>query len=165
MQLTDEQVAWVAQDAGWRGEDLVVAVALALAVSDGDAAYGGPVAGHAGGVHVGLWGLSVLRYPGLDKFDLTDPIIAARTAWKLWHATEHRWDWCPAWSGEGYVRTLGRARAAAAAPSRTAPIGDTPYADPERSAEALGVAEVQHPRTREPLAGDLVPIDLPPHTL
>lgn len=165
MQLTDEQVAWVVLEAGWRGEDAVVAVALALATSGGDSGYAsGTVAGQPPD-RIGLWGVSVARYPGLAGFDLTDPIISARTAWKLWHVSEHTWAWCEAWTGEGYVATLGRARAAVARPSRTAPIGDTPPAVEELDAAARATAAIRDPRTREPLIGDLRPPDLPPHQL
>ncbi|HEY5985056.1 MAG TPA: hypothetical protein VIV12_01550 [Streptosporangiaceae bacterium] len=165
MQLTDEQVAWVVLRVGWRGEDATVALALALATSGGNTSYRVPASTGPESWRVGLWGISLSRYPGLAKFDLTDPIIGARAAIQLWYATGQMWDWCQAWTGQGYVPFLGRARRAVAAPSKAAPIGDTPPADIERAGAATARNMLADPRTDSPLIGGLRPIDLPPHQL
>ena len=143
MILTDQQLAQIVLDVGWQGDAAVTAVALALAASGGDAALGGPSDDDLGAWGVGLWQVSMLRYPGLAKFDLTDPLTAARSAHALWHATGHLWDWCPAWSGERHLEFEGRARAAVAAPSRVTAIGDTPPADDVRSAAATATSTLR----------------------
>ncbi len=165
MRLTDAQVAQVVLDVGWKGEDAVTAVALALAASGGDPTLGGPDGESLGQWGVGLWQLSVLRYPGVAKYDLTIPHVAARAAHALFLVTEGLWDWCPAWPGELYQEYVSRARAAVATPSRTAPIGDSPPADVERGAAATATGMIADPRQTGPLIGALPPVDLPPHRL
>ena len=162
MRLSDAQVAQVVADVGWRGEDAVIAVALALAASGGRADLGGGGPDDLGLWQVGLWQISLLRYPGVAKWDLTDPSTAGRVAYALWLSSGGLWDWCPAWSGEGYLEQVSRARAAVAAPSRTAPVGDAAPADVERAAATTATEMVADQRVRGPLVGGLPPVQVPP---
>lgn len=165
MQLTDEQVAWVVLRVGWRGDDAVVALALALATSGGNTGYGAGTAAEPASHHRGLWGIDLDRYPGVRKFDLADPMVSGVVAIQLWHATDHRWDWSQAWTGQGYVEFLGRARAAVAVPSRTAPIGDLPPVNSAREAAATAHNLITNLFEQRTLIGDPRPIDFPPHQL
>jgi len=162
MRLSDGQLAALVLEVGWRGEDAAVAVALALAASGGEPALGGPGRDDLGAWGVGLWQLSVLRYPGLSKYDLTEPIVTARAAHALWTVTGGLWDWCPTWQGEVYQEYLQRAREAMASPSRTAPVGDASPADVERSAATIATGMVADQRESGPLVGDLPPVRFPP---
>ncbi len=165
MQLTDEQAAWVVLRVGWRGDDAVVALALALATSGGNSSYGAETATEPALRRRGLWGIDLDRYPGVQKFDLADPMVTGVVAMQLWHATDRRWDWSQAWTGQGYVQYLGRARAAVAAPSKTAPIGDSPPANSAREAAATAHNLIINHAGERTVIGDPQPIDFPPHQL
>lgn len=115
-------VAGFAADAGWRGGDLVTAVAVALATSDGDDAYRdvqwpGPSVDRRG-----LFGIDVtVSFP--DYVDrLYDPRENAQRAYVLWRHHGGTFDWSPVYVAGSYVRRLTEAQGAAAAPSRSQPV-------------------------------------------
>jgi peptidoglycan hydrolase CwlO-like protein len=84
--LTPEQIAYVAQKAGFTGHDLVIAVAVALAESGGNANAEGDVA--IGG-SFGLWQIYCVAHPYLippsnpDSVPWYDPYQNAQWAYKV----------------------------------------------------------------------------------
>ena len=103
------ELARFARGAGFAGEQVTVATALALATSGGIASYdfraGSPGVGH----YVGLWGLDVDRWPEYAGRDLLVPFEAARVAHELWESTGG-WEWCPIYGTDHHYAMLDRAR-------------------------------------------------------
>jgi hypothetical protein len=89
------EIARFARGAGFAGEHVTTATAVALATSGGNAAYdfraGAPGAGH----WVGLWGIDVDRWTELADHDLHVPQHAATAAYGLTSATGG-WEWAGA---------------------------------------------------------------------
>lgn len=82
-----DSIARYAYDAGWRGTDLVTAVAIAYAESGGnpqsynpETAAGTPV----GSGSVGLWQVYRKAHPEFASWDLNDPATNARAAYSVW---------------------------------------------------------------------------------
>ncbi len=89
MKVPPEQIASLARDAGFAGDDLVTAVAVALAESGGDPEAYNPetAAGTAPGRgSYGLWQIYRAAHPDLDAVDLTDPPANARAAFQIYSA-------------------------------------------------------------------------------
>jgi hypothetical protein len=129
--LTDAQLAIHAARAGWRGGDLVVAVAVAMAESGGDPNAHATV----GEDSRGLWQMNVRAHPDLEGKNLYDPQVNADAAYALWK----RSGWGP-WSAHNngaYLLFLPAATAAAAS-------GDVVsfLKDPVGASKSLGDAAV-----------------------
>jgi peptidoglycan hydrolase CwlO-like protein len=132
--LTPEQIAVVAQRAGFKGENLVIAVAVALAESGGNASAQGDVA--IGG-SFGLWQIYCVAHPDLippwnpDAVAWYDPYQNAQWAYKISGGSNWR-PWSTYKHGT-YERHMAAAQAAvsllfAAAPPAAPSSGDTPLA-------------------------------------
>lgn len=117
-QLTDQQIAELAANAGFAGQDLETAIAVALAESGGDSDAIGDVAlqNEVFGPSVGLWQIRSVN-PGYgNRFDQThrnetanlDPATNARNA----YAIQQRYGWgqWSTYTGGQYRQFLGRAR-------------------------------------------------------
>lgn len=111
MKLSDNMVADVCRRTGFAGDGLHVAIASAIAASNGIASYEmaiypGPVA-----IYKGLWGVDLCEHDHLIGVDLSDPWMAAAVALEM---TEHRgtFAWCPAFRNGRYRAFLHRARVA-----------------------------------------------------
>jgi hypothetical protein len=131
--LTDQQIAQYAYDAGFRGDALNTAVAVALAESGGDPSRLGDVGLENGtwGPSVGLWqirsvnpghGNATERAQRNAQANL-DPATNAANAYAISHGGTNFGPWSTYTHGD-YRRYLTRARTAAAAVRQ--PTGGTP---------------------------------------
>jgi Lysozyme like domain len=81
--MTAEQIAQYADEAGFSGPDLQVAVAVALAESSGDPnAMGDPTLG----MSVGLWQINLKAHPQYTQAQLLDPQTNANAAYAIYQA-------------------------------------------------------------------------------
>ncbi len=108
--LKPEQIALVAQKAGFSGENLVIAVAVAMAES-------GSNANAVGRKHTyGLWQILSYAHPGLidpdnpDASKWYDPYVNARFAWKIASGGKNWGPWS-VYNHGTYLRNMDRARA------------------------------------------------------
>jgi hypothetical protein len=88
MKLTPEQIAQVAQQAGFNGDNLSIAVAIAIAESGGDPHAYNPEVKAAGGTPVGLgsyglWQVYKKKHPEFNGLDLNDPQTNANAAFSI----------------------------------------------------------------------------------
>lgn len=79
VKLTAAQIANYAAAAGFAGQDLVTAVAIALAESGGD-----PAAMGDAGASIGLWQIDTKYHPEDANMDLTDPQTNAIDAFNIY---------------------------------------------------------------------------------
>jgi peptidoglycan hydrolase CwlO-like protein len=113
--LTPEQIAFVAQKAGFTGDNLVIAVAVALAESSGNASAEGDVA--IGG-SFGLWQIFCMAHPDLippsnpDSVAWYDPYQNALWAYEV-SGGDHWGPWSTYIHGT-YLSHMAEARAAVA---------------------------------------------------
>lgn len=87
--LSAAQIAAVAGAAGFAGDDLATATAIALAESGGNpSAYNPETAAHtpAGQGSVGLWQIYRKEHPEFSDWDLTDPAQNAAAAFSVYIA-------------------------------------------------------------------------------
>jgi peptidoglycan hydrolase CwlO-like protein len=108
--LKPEQIALVAQKAGFTGENLVIAVAVAMAESGGNADA-------IGGMHTyGLWQILSYAHPDLidpnnpDASKWYDPYVNAGFAWKISSGGSNWVPWQVYTTG-AYLRNMDTARA------------------------------------------------------
>jgi hypothetical protein len=85
MKLSASDIAGYAQNAGFSGPDLQVAVAVALAESGGDPGAHGDLGITPGG-SVGLWQINLKYHPEFNGQDLTDPQTNANAAYSVYQA-------------------------------------------------------------------------------
>lgn len=110
MKLSAETVAHYARGAGFAGEAVVTATAIALATSGGLTEYHA-VAGLPGsGDWRGLWGVNVDEYPQYRDVQLLDPAVAAAVAQEL-TATPGGFAWAGAYRNGHYRQLVDLARA------------------------------------------------------
>lgn len=83
--LTPDQIATVAQNAGFSGSDLTMSVAVALAESGGDPNAVGDLNLTPGG-SIGLWQINLKAHPDLAQWNLTDPQTNANAAYRVYTA-------------------------------------------------------------------------------
>jgi len=87
VRLTAQQIAQYARNAGFTGNDLLTAVAVALAESGGKVAAYNPEA-QAGTAQskgsYGLWQIYRQAHPEFDGWDLNDPQINANAAFRVY---------------------------------------------------------------------------------
>jgi Lysozyme like domain len=94
-------VADIAGKAGFRGEELHDAVALALAASQGCDHYAHNPISAPGAERRGLWAIRVDEVPAGELPDLFNPSVSAAVARALWQLSGKSFGWHPAWiSGE-----------------------------------------------------------------
>ncbi|RKT88694.1 Transglycosylase SLT domain-containing protein [Saccharopolyspora antimicrobica] len=116
--LTDQQIAQHAANAGFSGDDLQIAVAVALAESKGDPAAIGDVSlqTEAFGPSVGLWQIRSVNPGHGNAFDRAhrneaanaDPATNARNAYAIFR--EHGWGQWSTYTEGQYRRFMDRAR-------------------------------------------------------
>jgi hypothetical protein len=97
MRWSPAAIAGFAYRAGFTGEDLIGAVALALATSDGDDTYRLTVPGDTRGPYLGLWGVPAEGVEVPVGEVLFDPDVNARAARLLWTTTDRTFEWSPVW--------------------------------------------------------------------
>jgi Lysozyme like domain len=103
MNLTAGQIAQYAAAAGFAGGDLVTAVAIALAESNGNpAAYNPETAAGApaGQGSVGLWQIFLMMHPEFAGEDLTDPQTNANAAYSIYSIAGGFTPWSTYTSGQ-----------------------------------------------------------------
>ena len=83
--LSAADIAGYAGNAGWSGQDQILAVAVALAESSGNPGAVGDTAITPGG-SVGLWQINLKAHPELAGQDLTDPQTNANAAYSVYQA-------------------------------------------------------------------------------
>jgi Lysozyme like domain len=84
-------IAGYAKQAGFAGQDLVTAVAIALAESSGDPNAKGDL---TLGVSIGLWQINLRAHPEYSEQELYDPQLNANAAFKIYtaaHSTFRPW--------------------------------------------------------------------------
>lgn len=90
-------VAKYAQGAGFKGDALHDAVALALAVSNGADHWAHNPISAPGAERRGLWGIRVDEVPEDLALDLFDPTHNAQALRALWQRSGKSFGWHPAW--------------------------------------------------------------------
>jgi hypothetical protein len=119
-----DAVARWATGAGWRGEALHDAVALAIAASGGADHYRSNPISTPGAERRGLWALRVDEVPAHVADDLWLPSVCAQVAHNLWSASDGSFAWHPVWiSG---AATAARPSVVAHLSGRSAPGGFGP---------------------------------------
>jgi len=110
MQLSDVQLAQVASGAGFSGESLVTAIAVALAESSAIVNNIGD-----GNTSFGLWQIHTPAHPQYNRAQLlNDANYNAAAAWDISSGGTNWYPWST-WKNGAYRRYLARARDAAAA--------------------------------------------------
>lgn len=126
------RIADFASSAGWRGERLVEATALALTVSGGDDHWEWVSSTTGAVVAIGLWGLAPAFVPGYELDELADPRVNARAAYATWKAAGESFRWSKSYGTAAYDANVGTAREVSSRLGRStvaappAPIGDAP---------------------------------------
>ena len=118
MNWTVARVAGFAADAGFRGDALVEAVAVAWATSGGNDQWSyrqdpGPQTDQRG-----LWGIDVVKYPRDAALDLLRPQVAAQAAFTEYVMADGSWEWSATWRAGITPDVWAVARSAAEHPSR-----------------------------------------------
>lgn len=163
MRLTAAQLAQLALDVGWRGDDVAQAVALALATSEGDPGWHSGSRPNRGIRYWGLWGIDLDTYPRMSVFDLTLAGRNAQCAYALWSTHGPGWDWSPVWSGEAWRERLGEAQRASLEPRRTVPIGDQGATEDLQQQAQDARRELGGAAGSRELTGEPPPVTWPPH--
>lgn len=101
-----EALAGFAEAAGWKGDDLVAAVALALSSSGGDDGYLDSAGAPAYRDRRGLWAIEVVDLPAPLVVNLWDPRANAAAAYGLWVGRGGSWAAFPAFGSPAYRRWL-----------------------------------------------------------
>ena len=83
--LSASQIAQYAANAGFSGDDLATAVAIALAESSGNPNANGDTNLTPGG-SIGLWQINLKAHPEFAQLDLTDPQTNADAAYAVYQA-------------------------------------------------------------------------------
>lgn len=129
MRLSPNEIAYVAQAAGFTGDDLVNAVAVCLAESDGETLAMGrskAVDNNTGNRDHGLWQISNKWHqrngdgsPGkllLAGAAWRDPYVNARLARQVFDAAGKKWTPWSVWNSGSYAAYLPDAKIAVLAP-------------------------------------------------
>lgn len=120
--------------AGFAGDSLVSATALALAASGGDDAWRFAGGLGAGFDQRGLWALDVRRVPFVAGLDLFDPRTNAAATKAAYDAAGGDFGWHPVFGAPGYLRALETAARAVSEPYRPDTIPDVATAAPALAA-------------------------------
>lgn len=151
--LSAQQIAKYAYDAGFRGEALTIAVAIALAESGGNAGARNP----KGEDSRGLWQINVAPDVRPNKWgDLYDPAVNARAAFEVsgggknfqpWttyaHSTAHG-------RAASYTKHLDTAKAATANMGGTGVMGTLAQGAPKATTSSPGAGPATAPQTTLP---------------
>jgi hypothetical protein len=126
--MNAKQIAQVAYNAGWRGEQLVIATAVALAESSGQYWVVNPIG------CVGLWQINSPVHPQWPTAAMKDPAKNAAAAYTLWKSEGWKpWEAYTGPDGKGsdgpYTTQMGRARLAAASIKGAGNVSVTPASD------------------------------------
>lgn len=110
--LSDAQIDYVAKQAGFSGDGLVTAIAIAIAESHGDPKITN-TAGNSAGTDRGLWQINSFYHPEVSDAQAFDPQGNANAAYQI--SSQGR-DWTPwaTYNNGAYQANLSRAQAAAA---------------------------------------------------
>ena len=98
--------------AGFRDDDLVTAVAVALAESGGDPRANNAGLNNNGSVDYGLWQINSVHGPNLDS--IYDPYENAQWAYKVFTGRDNSWEPWSAFNNGKHLRFLDQARQAVA---------------------------------------------------
>ncbi len=150
MMLTPAQIASVAKAAGWTGQDLITAVAVAMAES-GDSRGANPGAHNPNPPDnsYGLWQVNMLGAMGPERrraFGLTtneqlfDPATNARVAHGIWKGQGWQRGWTTYSSGR-YRQYLDEAAAGVGKPAPVPPGSPGSPASPRGSNTQVGLVE------------------------
>jgi hypothetical protein len=123
--LTAAQIAGYAENAGFTGEDLITAVAIALAESSGNPNVYNPETGAgapSGEGSYGLWQIYLYMHPEFNGMNLYDPQTNANAAYSIYAAAGGFSPWTTYGSGayESYVAEVESAVSAPAGASAAA---------------------------------------------
>ena len=119
--LTAAQIAGYAESAGFSGEDLITAVAIALAESSGNPNSYNPeisAGAPAGEGSYGLWQIYLYMHPEYAGMNLYDPQTNANAAYAIYAAAGGFSPWATYNSG-AYESNMAAAEAAVSAPAGT----------------------------------------------
>lgn len=86
--LSASQIAWFAANAGFTGDDIATATAIALAESSGN-----PAAVGDNGTSIGLWQIHYTVHPEFDSNQLKDPQYNASAAFSIFSRRGNFNDW------------------------------------------------------------------------
>lgn len=132
MNLSASQIAQYAAAAGFTGNDLAVAVAIAMAESSGNpAAYNPETAAGAAPGHgsYGLWQIFLGMHPEFAGEDLTDPQTNANAAYSIYAIAGGFTPWST-YTGGQYQQYMPAALSAAASLSPASNLPGSPYQGP-----------------------------------
>lgn len=101
--MTPEQIRALAVTAGFAGNDLEIAVAIALAESSGDQSVLGDL---TLGVSVGLWQISLRWHPEYTEAELEDPQTNANAAFAIYTKAGNSFTPWSTFKSGAYVRYL-----------------------------------------------------------
>lgn len=109
--LSASEIAQYASDAGFTGDDLVTAVAIALAESGGDPKANGDTQLTPGG-SIGLWQINLAAHPEYAGVDLTDPVENAQAAFHVYQQASYSFTPWSTFKGGQYLAHLNDAQSA-----------------------------------------------------
>lgn len=118
-----EQVAKWARGAGWRGDEIVTATALAMAASNGDDHHDSNPSMVPDLERRGLYALRSSEAPGIDFGTLFDPVVCTRAAHAFWRDMGGTWSWHPVWASGAAMAALPHVRAVLARPDQQPAAG------------------------------------------
>lgn len=116
MRWSPSTVAGFAQNAGFGDDELVMAVAVALAASDGWDDVWNEVDPMLTERLVGLWQVPTWLVSEETSHRLTNPVVNAEAAFRLWLASDCSWNWSPTFAVGGWKYRIPEARAAVQSP-------------------------------------------------
>ena len=139
MRLPASTIAQLAAAAGFSGNDLTVATAVALAESGGDPHAHPPAFTNEDSR--GLWQIYMLAHPEFAGADLYDPQINAAAAFRVYAAAGNSFYPWSAWKNGSYKRYMASAQAAT--PPEVIDPGPAEILPPEADQPAQNISVVQ----------------------
>ncbi|MGA7791831.1 MAG: transglycosylase SLT domain-containing protein [Candidatus Acidiferrales bacterium] len=127
--LTPAQISYYAQSAGFTGQALITAVAIALAESSGNASVYNPetaAGAPPGGGSYGLWQIYLNDHPEYAGVNLYDPQTNANAAFALYSAAGGFTPWTTYNSGAYQAYLIPASSVAPPIPGLTAAAGASP---------------------------------------
>lgn len=117
MRWSASTVAGFALKAGWREDDLILATAIALAASDGWDEVWNEVNSITHDKVIGLWQVPSWLVEAETAARLTNPVVNAQSAFRLWSMFNRGWEWSPTFQIGGWKLRIPEARQAVASPT------------------------------------------------
>lgn len=158
MKLAPAQIANFAAAAGFQGDDLTTAVAVALAESNGgDTAAYNPE--HQAGTppgegSYGLWQIYLHAHPEFIGWNLLDPATNATAAFRVYSAAGNSFRPWSEYKSGGYTAYLDQARAGVMADASSGPVinagSDLPQASLPQQQDALALPPPQFDLSQVP---------------